>query len=43
MNTNEFIILTRNCVGYKYYNFDYNSPTIGNCINIPDFILFLNS
>jgi len=43
MNTNEFIILTRDCIGYKYYNFEYNSPTIGNCMNIPDFILFLEN
>jgi uncharacterized protein (DUF1919 family) len=41
--TNKFIILTRDCIGYKYYNFEYNSPTIANCMSIPDFILFLNS
>lgn len=38
-----FIILTRDCHGYQYCNGLYNSPTIGNCMNIPDFINFLKN
>ena len=34
------MILTRDCHGYQYYNGPYNSPTIGNCMHIPDFIFF---
>lgn len=37
------IILTRDCHGYQYYNEAYNSPTIGNCMHIPDFIFFLEN
>ena len=37
------IILTRDCHGYQYYNSEYNSPTIGTCMHIPDFIYFLEN
>ena len=43
MNTNDMIILTRDCHGYQYYKSSYNSPTIGNCMRIPDFICFLEN
>ena len=28
----DFIIISRDCFGNKYYNKEYNTPTIGNCI-----------
>ena len=39
-NKNNFIIISRDCHGYKYYNSEYNTPTIGNCMLISDFIIF---
>jgi uncharacterized protein (DUF1919 family) len=38
------IIFSRDCNGFQYYkkyNLQYNSPTIGNCLRVPDFITFL--
>lgn len=35
-----FIIISRDCNGNKYYNKEYNTPTIGNCIIFQEFIKF---
>jgi len=43
MSIENKIILSRDCHGYQYYNGEYNSPTIGNCMSIPDFIYFLEN
>ena len=40
---NDIIIITRDCHGYQYYSGEYNSPTIGNCMYIPDFINFIKN
>jgi len=35
-----FIIISRDCHGNNYYNKEYNTPTIGNCIIFQEFIKF---
>ena len=38
-----FTIISRDCHGFQYYNKEYNTPTIGNCMIIQDFIKFVKN
>ena len=39
----DFVIISRDCHGNQYYKKEYNTPTIGNCMVLQDFILFCNN